>query len=108
MTNDKKRMNAVILGGSIILGVVIGSATGNFAIWLPIGLIVGLAAGLVMKDMNISRSAGVVIGLGVAVLGAAGLLLGLLPRMLSGLIAIVAIGIIVGTRRAALRTTAGN
>lgn len=49
------------------------------------------------------QTAGVVIGLAVALLGAVGLLTGYLPRFLSGLIVIVAIGIIVGTRRAFAR-----
>jgi len=46
------------------------------------------------------QSAGVMAGLAVAVLGAAGLVTGAVPRMFSGLIAIGAIGIIVATRRA--------
>lgn len=50
-------------------------------------------------------SAGVVIGLAVAVLGAIGLLTGYVPRLYSGLIAIIAIGIIVGTRRALGRSS---
>ena len=104
MTNKSGLTYGVLLGASIVLGVVIGSATGQLAIWLPIGLIVGMAAGRVMTEKKqLTKNAGMVIGLGVAALGAAGLLAGYLPRMLSGLIAIVAIGIIVGTRRAALR-----
>ncbi|HVP43094.1 MAG TPA: hypothetical protein VMS96_06655 [Terriglobales bacterium] len=51
--------------------------------------------------------AGVVIGLAVALCGAAGLLTGTIPRFFSGLIVIVAIGIIVGTRRA-FRPSAGD
>lgn len=51
--------------------------------------------------------AGVVIGLAVAILGSIGMLTGTLPRFFSGLIVIVAIGIIVGTRRA-FRANAGN
>ncbi len=54
------------------------------------------------------QSAGVVIGLVVALLGAAGLVIGILPRISAGLIAIVAIGVIVGTRRRAMRSSAQN
>lgn len=53
------------------------------------------------------QSAGVVIGLAVAAIGAIGLLTGTVPRMFSGLIVIAAIGIIVGTRRG-FRTGAGS
>ena len=109
MTNNSNLSYGILLGVSITLGVVIGSATGQMVIWLPIGMIVGLAAGRLMREKKgISQATGIAIGLGVAVLGAIGLLAGYLPRMLSGLIAIVAIGIIVGTRRSALRPSAGN
>ncbi len=57
--------------------------------------------------MNCSWNLGRVIGLAVAILGALGLLTGYIPRFMSGFIAIVAIGIIVGTRRA-FRRSAGH
>ncbi len=53
------------------------------------------------------RNVGVVVGLMVALMGALGLLTGHVPRLFAGLIAIVAIGIIVGTRRG-FRTDAGH
>jgi hypothetical protein len=52
-------------------------------------------------------SAGVAIGLAVAVLGALGLVTGVVPHIFAGLIFIVAVGIIVATRRAS-RPAAGH
>ncbi len=108
MENNSNASYAVLLGGGITLGVIVGAATGHFAIWLPIGMILGLAAGRALKQKALSKSTGIVIGLAVAAVGTLGLLTGYVPPMFSGVIAMVAIGIIVATRRASLRPSTGN